>query len=439
MKKWNQIFPILFFSALLNLYFKPKFIIFVNSSSRDRNIGHIHSKKPSNSLFLQDSSNNSLNDNIVNSNHVRINDFNNPLRQPNSSIFSNKAFNDKLGDGNVGCNITAKAIFLCGGFGKRLNYDFGELGSDYYIPEGMPRAKQFIHIYNVPLFVYSLSEFIHNPNISEILIVTRPPWFRKVLEMILKSKEFISKYSVIEHNLHDEPEHTVDSVPDDTVNLSEKSLKRGFIFAYDLKNNQFVLDLKLIEPNYGTDDTNYDSLHNRYKFIKFCESGPERFSSAYNGLRNLEDYTADDEIVIIHDGARPLARLVDLKELISSASKFGGAVPGYQSTDTVKLAQNHKVLRTLDRNKTFIIQTPQAFKYKVIKDAYDNVLESDSFKYEPHLFNHFTDDASFVESQLRNHIVIIEGNRNNLKLNYNSDLDLFKFYLHHIFFLKDLK
>eukprot|EP00375_Theileria_parva_P000407 XP_763076.1 2-C-methyl-D-erythritol 4-phosphate cytidylyltransferase [Theileria parva strain Muguga] len=408
-----------------------------HSSRRDRDFEHPNSRKLSNSLFLQDSSNNSLNNNL-NPNYVSIHDFNKPLSQNNPKIFLNKAFNDRLCDTNVGSKLTAKAIFLCGGLGKRLNYDFGGLGSDYYIPEGMPKAKQFIHIYNVPLFVYSLSEFIHNPNVSEIIIVTRPSWFHKVLEMILKSKEFISNYPAIERHIHEEPE-TADHIPDDTPDLSEKSLKRGFVFAYDLKNNNFVLDLHLIEPSYNTNSTNQDNLQKRYKIIKFCESGPERFNSAYNGLRNLGEYTGGDEIVIIHDGVRPLVRLIDLKELISTANKFGGAVPGYQSPDTVKLAQNHKVLRTLDRSKTFIIQTPQAFKYKIIKEAYDNVLESDSFKYEPQLFNQFTDDASFVESQLRNHVVIVKGNRNNLKLSYNSDLDLFKYYLHHTFFLKDHK
>ncbi|UKK01718.2 2-C-methyl-D-erythritol 4-phosphate cytidylyltransferase [Theileria orientalis] len=300
--------------------------------------------------------------------------------------------------------FTAKAILLCGGSGNRFNYDFSQYPQGkYYIPEGMPKSKQFIHIYNVPLFVYSLSELIHNPSVSEIIISSKPPWFSKIVEMILKSRDFISNYG----EKMDVPGYSVDLI-------DNYSFGKIHMFAYDFSSKNFILDLNDIENGENT----------RYKFIKFVESGPERCNSTYNALRYLEDYTNDEDIVLIHDGARPLIKLIDIELLIKNAVKYGACIPAYRPTDTIKLVDDKIVSKTLDRSKTYIVQTPQVFKYKFIKDAYDNVM--DSLSYEPALHKYFTDDSSVLESQFVS-VVIANGHQFNLKLSYNNDLDLCRF------------
>ncbi|BAM41545.1 2-C-methyl-D-erythritol 4-phosphate cytidylyltransferase [Theileria orientalis strain Shintoku] len=318
---------------------------------------------------------------------------------------------DPTGISNVKLNtysdsgkVKATAILLCGGSGNRFNYDFSEYPQGkYYIPEGVPKSKQFIHIYNVPLFVYSLSELIHNPSVSEIIISSKPPWFSKIVEMIVKSREFIANYG----EKMDVPGYSVDLI-------DNYPFGKIHTFAYDFSSKNFILDLKDIENDEEA----------RYKFIKFVESGPERCNSAYNALRHLEDHTKDDHLVLIHDGARPLIKLIDLDLLIKNTVKYGACIPAYRPADTIKLVDDKIVSKTLDRSKTYVVQTPQAFKYKLIKDAYDNVM--DSLIYEPMLHKYFTDDSSILESQFVN-VVVANGHQFNLKLSYNNDLDLCRF------------
>ena len=79
----------------------------------------------------------------------------------------------------------------------------------------------------------------------------------------------------------------------------------------------------------------------------------------------------EDGIVLVHDAARPFIRRHVIDELVKVADEHGAAIAGVQAKDTMKFAPDGVVEETVDRDKLWIIQTPQAFRYDFIKEASD--------------------------------------------------------------------
>lgn len=148
--------------------------------------------------------------------------------------------------------------------------------------------------------------------------------------------------------------------------------------------------------------------HECYKVKAVVEGGLERQESVYNGLLSLHD----DSIVLIHDGARPFVSKEMIRTLVKEAKKIGAATVGVRVKDTIKRVNEGRVVETLNRDELWAIQTPQAFKLSLLKDAHDQAKES---KYNG------TDDASLVE-WLGNEVAVVEGNYENIKLTTPEDL-----------------
>jgi 2-C-methyl-D-erythritol 4-phosphate cytidylyltransferase len=120
------------------------------------------------------------------------------------------------------------------------------------------------------------------------------------------------------------------------------------------------------------------------------------------------------DIVLIHDGARPFLSERLIRSSIISASRYGACITAVPQTDTVKLAgKDLFVKRTLDRSGLWRAQTPQAFKYGILRKA---VLASDRS-------GSITDDASMVERAGKK-ARIIEGDARNIKVTTKEDLKM---------------
>ena len=142
----------------------------------------------------------------------------------------------------------------------------------------------------------------------------------------------------------------------------------------------------------------------RYQY-KLASGGNLRFQSVKNGLALLPD----EGIVFIHDGVRPLVSKETLHNCFEMAVLKGNALPVISVPESIRMKngeQNHAV----DRNKYFLVQTPQTFNCALIKKAY--------FKANNNLF---TDDATVLES-LGEKINLVEGNRDNIKITFPEDL-----------------
>ncbi len=132
--------------------------------------------------------------------------------------------------------------------------------------------------------------------------------------------------------------------------------------------------------------------------------GKERRNSVENGLNLVQS-----EYVLIHDAARPFLNKLSLEELKKELETSGACILAKKATDTIKVVENNKIIKTLDRNSIYMAETPQAFKSDLLKKCYK---ESENII--------FTDDASLVES-LGYEVSIVEDKFNNKKLTNEMD------------------
>lgn len=151
------------------------------------------------------------------------------------------------------------------------------------------------------------------------------------------------------------------------------------------------------------------------KVKKLVMGGKERQQSVYNGLQH-----AGEEIVLVHDGARPFINVGQISELTTAASLHGGAVIAVPVKDTIKKASNNNVVETVERSSLWAVQTPQAFRVSILKSAYEQA-EAEAFL--------GTDDASLLE-RINEQVVIIEGNYDNIKITTQEDLYFAEAILH---------
>lgn len=144
---------------------------------------------------------------------------------------------------------------------------------------------------------------------------------------------------------------------------------------------------------------NYNKKH------KFAIGGNTRFESVKNGL----DLIDGDGIVFIHDGVRPLVSFDTINNCFNTASKKGNALPVVPATESVRFSDG-VINKSLNRLNYFLVQTPQTFKIPLIKNAYKQKFS-----------DLFTDDASVLEN-MGEHINLVEGNRENIKITFPEDL-----------------
>lgn len=146
------------------------------------------------------------------------------------------------------------------------------------------------------------------------------------------------------------------------------------------------------------------------KAAAIVPGGKERQDSVYNGLLALSD---DTDIVVVHDGARPFLSPVILASVIEAAQVYGAATCAVPAKDTVKLAgEDGFVTETLLRGRTWLAQTPQAFRYELIIEAHRRACEDNFLA---------TDDAALVES-LNRPVKIVMGSYDNIKITTPEDM-----------------
>lgn len=151
------------------------------------------------------------------------------------------------------------------------------------------------------------------------------------------------------------------------------------------------------------------------KVRKVVEGGNERIFSVYNGINSLQNLN-DNDIVLIHDGARPFIYCESISKIIEETRLKKCCVLGVKAKDTIKICENQVIKDTPNRDDVWIAQTPQAFEYCTIKKAYDNAIENNMYG---------TDDASLVEL-IGEKIHMVEGSYSNIKITTKEDLIFFK-------------
>jgi 2-C-methyl-D-erythritol 4-phosphate cytidylyltransferase len=157
------------------------------------------------------------------------------------------------------------------------------------------------------------------------------------------------------------------------------------------------------------------------KTIHWAEGGAHRQQSVANALTAIA--AASDDIILVHDAVRPFVTAGIIHEVIQAAQKYGAAIAATPAIDTVKqverTAEGALVTATIPREKVVMAQTPQGFRYEVIKRAFEEAAAVEFMG---------TDEASLVERS-GHPVAVVMGSPRNIKITTPEDLELAEFYL----------
>lgn len=143
-------------------------------------------------------------------------------------------------------------------------------------------------------------------------------------------------------------------------------------------------------------------------FFKVVEGGAERQDSVLSGI-----LAADGDMVAVHDGARAMITPELIKKVINDAEKYGASALGVVPKDTIKTADGDGfITATVERNGTYLIQTPQVFDRELLINAHEEAKE-DGFS--------ATDDCAVME-RMGIKIKVSEGSYENIKLTTPEDI-----------------
>ena len=159
------------------------------------------------------------------------------------------------------------------------------------------------------------------------------------------------------------------------------------------------------------------------KKVELVEGGEHRQQSVANALAVVS--AAKDDIVLVHDAVRPFVDAEIIHNVIESAAAQGAAIAGLPAVDTIKqverTASGAIVTSTVPRERVVMAQTPQGFRYSVIKRAFDEAAQDGFIG---------TDEASLVERS-GHQVAVVMGSARNIKITTPSDLELAEFFFRH--------
>lgn len=156
------------------------------------------------------------------------------------------------------------------------------------------------------------------------------------------------------------------------------------------------------------------------KPVRIVEGGEHRQESVFNALNSLSAVPGD--LVLVHDGVRPFVDLETIAHVIDAAAKHGAAIAAFPAVDTIKqvdrTAEGAVVNATIPREHIVLVQTPQGFRFDVLKNAFEEA-QRDGFL--------GTDEASLVE-RMGHEVAVVMGSARNIKITTPADLELAEFY-----------
>lgn len=179
-------------------------------------------------------------------------------------------------------------------------------------------------------------------------------------------------------------------------------------------------EIIIVTPADQLDFCRWDIVH-AYSIDKVCavvRGGAQRQDSVRNGLRACQ--CSADDIILIHDGVRPLVDAKTIDAVIAGVQEHGACIAAVPVKDTLKTVHNGMVKSTPERSNLWAAQTPQGFKCNLIANAHEQALA--------HGFS-ATDDASVLE-WYGHPVAIAEGSHANLKITTPEDLILAQALLH---------
>ena len=192
--------------------------------------------------------------------------------------------------------------------------------------------------------------------------------------------------------------------------------KQLFLFSFDSFCSSNIDKILIVSSKEGI---NYvrSLVSSNEKFLDVIAGGETRQQSVKNALDYLKGILADDDVILIHDAARPLIKFPLINEVLNKTIKYDCCSLILPIKDTIISLSNNNYESTLERDKLASVQTPQGFKFKIIYEAHQKAIHSSA-----------TDDAQLVKS-LGLNIHLIKGDEQNFKITTNEDLNYFEYIL----------
>ncbi len=175
--------------------------------------------------------------------------------------------------------------------------------------------------------------------------------------------------------------------------------------------NQIIISA---EPEYFNLLNDIKEQYNLSKITNIVEGGKERQDSVYNALSSLDNVN-DDDLIAVHDAARPLLSQSVLTKAIVTAKEKGNALVCIKAKDTL-IKANEVVEEYLNRDEVYYVQTPQIFPYAVLMKAMKHAYEN----------NFIGTDESMLVKEIGEKINITEGSAFNFKITTAEDIEMFE-------------
>jgi len=150
--------------------------------------------------------------------------------------------------------------------------------------------------------------------------------------------------------------------------------------------------------------------------VRLVEGGDSRQQSVENALAAIAPET---DLVAVHDAVRPFIEIETIEKAIAEAALNGAAIVGIVPVDTVKQVHLNKVRATIPRERLMLAQTPQVFRYSLLRRAFDKAREDGFIG---------TDESSLVE-RLDVDVHVVSGSDRNIKITRPSDMELARLFL----------
>ncbi len=184
--------------------------------------------------------------------------------------------------------------------------------------------------------------------------------------------------------------------------------------AQRFESSELIKEIILVVPDGWGDYTKNDIVEKfkLSKVSKIISGGKERQHSVKNGLNALSN---KPEIVVIHDAVRPFVTLDIIEEVIREADKSGGAIAAFPSTDTIKKSSpKYFIENTVPRDNVWFAQTPQAFRYDVLKQAFEKAAQD----------GYLGTDESLLVERLGMEVKLVKSSKYNFKITTPEDFEI---------------
>ena len=214
------------------------------------------------------------------------------------------------------------------------------------------------------------------------------------------------------------------SIPKQFINVYDKPILMYTLDGFEKHPMVDAIEVVCIE---GWENVvwSYAKQYNITKLKWIVKGGASGQESIRNGVFNLEDKCSKDDVIIIHDGIRPLVDAEVLTDVTNNASIYGHAVsslPYNEQIFVVSKDDEKTTTQFIPRETLRRVSTPQAYQFELLDSKYHEAFEKGIGIYGSHYTN-----TMMVELGVR--LYFAAGSDKNIKLTTPDDLEMFKGYL----------